>query len=461
MQIEGPYNAAGAQDSPSRRKIFVCQPASKTQEEACAKQIISNLARRAFRRPTRPDDLTRLMEFYQEGRAEGSFDAGIEVALQRILADPEFIYRGEVEPKATAVGRAYRITDIELASRLSFFIWSSIPDEELLTLAEQGKLKDPVTLEKQVQRMLADPKSKSLIENFTGQWLSVRAMAAVEPVVNLFPDFDSNLRTAFRREAELFFESVIREDRSILDLVTADYTFVNERLARHYGIPGVYGSQFRRVQLSTDFDMRRGLLGKGALLTVTSNAARTNPVSRGKWFLQTFLGVSPPDPPPNVPAIKETPPDVAGNAKEPTIRQRMAMHHTNPACATCHDIFEPLGLAMENYDATGQWRTEEESGSPIDPAGKFVDGMVIDGPATLRSVIMRYREPYVRNVTEKLMTYALGRGTESGDMPAIRKISRTASPNNYRFSSIIMGIVTSPAFQMNMKLAETKLATKD
>jgi hypothetical protein len=285
-------------------------------------------------------------------------------------------------------------------------------------------------------------------------------MQAVEPVVNLFPDFDSNLRTAFRREAELFFDSIIREDRSVLDLLTADYTFVNERLARHYGIPGIYGSQFRRVQLGSEFDMRRGLLGKGALLTVTSNAARTNPVSRGKWFLQTFLGVSPPDPPPNVPAIKESASDAAGNSKEPTMRQRMALHHTNPACATCHEIFEPLGLAMENFDATGLWRTED-AGSAIDASGKFVDGTPIDGPATLRALLMRYSEQYVRTVTDKLMTYALGRGTEAGDMPAIRKISRGAASSNYRFSSIVTGIVTSPAFQMNMKVAAPKIAVKN
>jgi hypothetical protein len=391
---------------------------------------------------------------------KAAFDSGIEVALQRILADPEFIYRRETEPAGTAVGQAYHISDIELASRLSFFIWSSIPDEELLAVAEQGKLRDPQVLDHQVKRMITDPKSKSLVENFTGQWLNVRGMQAVEPVVNLFPDFDANLRTAFRRETELFFDSIVREDRSVLDLLTADYTFVNERLAKHYGIPGVYGSQFRRVQLSSDLDVRRGLLGKGALLTVTSYAARTNPVNRGKWFLQTFLGVSPPDPPPNVPVIKETTPDAAGNVKEPSMRQRMAMHHANPACSTCHDIFEPLGLALENFDATGSWRTED-AGNPIDASGKFVDGTPIDGPATLRALLMRYSDQYVRNVSEKMMTYALGRGTEAGDMPAIRKVTRDAAKSNYRFSSIITGIVTESAFQMNMKVAAPKVAAQN
>jgi len=453
VQIEGPYNALGAEDSPSRRKIFVCQPAGASDEEKCARQIVSTLARRAYRRPVKSEDMTTLMEFYKVGKAEGNFDSGIEGALQRMLADPSFIYRGEAEAPALANGKTYSLTDVELASRLSFFIWSSMPDDELLTLAEQGKLKTPAVLEQQVKRMVADRRSQALVSNFTGQWLSVRAMAAVEPVVNLFPDFDNNLRDAFRKEAELFFDSIIREDRSVLDLLTADYTFVNERLAKHYGIPNVYGSNFRRVALGPDLDMRRGLLGKGALLTVTSQAARTSPVARGKWFLQTFLGVSPPDPPPNVPIIKEPTPDTAGNTKEPTMRERMKMHTSNPTCATCHMIFEPLGLALENYDATGMWRTED-SGSPIDTAGKFVDGTKIDGPASLRALLMNYSDAYVRSVTEKLMTYGLGRGVESHDMPLVRKVVKDSARSNYRFSSIVAGIVTSPSFQKNMKIAD-------
>ena len=452
IQVEGPYNSVGARDSASRRKVFTCYPGSAREEEPCAQRIINNLTRRAFRRPAKSEDVQWLMEFYQEGRSQGSFDLGIEAALQRILADPEFIYRSEVESATVAPGSTYSISDFALASRLSFFLWSSIPDDELLTLAEQGRLKNPAVLEAQVRRMTADPRSQSLIKNFTGQWLNVRGMQAVEPVVNLFPDFDSNLRDAFRREVEMFFESIVREDRSILDLLTADYTFVNERLAKHYGIPNVYGSQFRRVALGPEMDMRRGLLGKGALLTVTSQAARTSPVNRGKWFLQTFLGVSPPDPPPNVPAIKEPEHDAAGNAKEPTMRQRMALHSSNPACASCHNIFEPLGLAMENYDATGMWRIEE-AGQRIDPSGKFVDGTPIDGPASLRSLVMRHSDQYARNITEKLLTYAIGRGVEYQDMPLVRKIVRDSVRSDYKFSSLVAGIVTSAPFQRNMKIA--------
>jgi hypothetical protein len=451
VHVEGPYDSQGAVDSPSREKIFVCTPTSVRDEEVCARQIVTTLARRAFRRPARAEDLGTLMSFYQAGRSEGTFDAGIEAALQRILADPEFIYRGEPESPALASGRTYRIGDVELASRLSFFLWSSIPDEELLTVATQGRLRNPGVLEQQVRRMIADPRSASLVKNFTGQWLNVRGMQAKEPVVTMFPDFDSTLREAFRREIELFFDSIIHEDRSILDLLTADYTFVNERLAKHYNIPNVSGSQFRRVSLGPDLDMRRGLLGKGALLTVTSEAARTSPVTRGKWFLQTFLGISPPDPPPNVPAITEAAQSAAGNAKEPTMRQRMEQHRRNPVCASCHNIFEPLGLALENYDAVGMWRTEEH-GTPIDPSGKFVDGTTVGGPESLRALLMKYSDQYVRNVTEKLLTYALGRGVEYQDMPLVRKIVRDSAPSNYRFSSLVMSIVTSEPFQMNMKI---------
>jgi len=459
VQIDGPYDAKGAKDSPSRRKIFVCTPTSARDEEVCARQIVTTLARRAFRRPVQPQDLGTLMQFYQAGRNEGTFDAGIEAALQRILADPEFVYRGEAEAGTLVAGRTYNVGDLALASRLSFFLWSSIPDDELTTLAVQGRLKTPAVLEQQVRRMLADPKSEALVENFTGQWLNVRGMAAMEPVASLFPDFDSTLREAFRREAELFFDSIVHEDRSILDLLTADYTFVNERLAKHYGIPNVTGSQFRRVTLPPALDMRRGLLGKGALLTVTSQAARTSPVTRGKWFLQTFLGISPPDPPPNVPAIKPAAQDAAGNAKEPTMRERMAAHHANPVCATCHNIFEPLGLALENFDAVGAWRLED-GGTPIDPSGKFVDGSELGGPATLRALLLKYQDQYVRNVTEKLLTYALGRGVEYQDMPLVRKIVHDSAPDNYRFSSLVMSIVTSPSFQMNMKEAGTERAAR-
>jgi hypothetical protein len=307
--------------------------------------------------------------------------------------------------------------------------------------------------------MLADPKADALIQNFTGQWLSVRSLKTSEPVVNLFPDFDDNLRNAFQRETELFFASIVREDRSVLDLLTADYTFVNERLAKHYGIPNTYGPQFRRVTLTPDLDMRRGLLGKGALLTVTSNAARTSPVTRGKWFLQTFLGVSPPDPPPNVPAIQERPPDTTGNTKPPTMRQIMEAHHTNPACNTCHQIFEPIGLALENFDAVAMWRTQDE-GQPIDAAGVLVDGTKVDGVASLREALLRRSDQFVRVVAERLLTYALGRGVEYGDMPLVRSIVRDSAASKYKFSSLVLGIVKSPAFQMNAKLDNTVSLTR-
>jgi hypothetical protein len=394
------------------------------------------------------------MEFYAAGRKEGgNFEEGIEAALQRILADPEFIYRGEREPARLAAGARYRISDLELASRLSFFLWSSIPDEPLIDLAAQGKLKDPAVLEQQVKRMLVDPKSQALIANFTGQWLSVRSLKTSEPVVNLFPDFDDNLRNAFQREAELFFDSIVHEDRSILDLLTADYTFVNERLAKHYGIPNIYGPQFRRITLGPQFDVRRGLLGKGALLTVTSNPARTSPVTRGKWFQQTFLGVAPPDPPPGVEGIQEKPPDNAGNLKVLSMRQTLDAHRASPSCASCHKIFEPVGIALENFDAVGAWRTHDE-GVPIDASGVLPDGTKLDGPVTLRNAMVRYSDQFVRVVAEKLLTYALGRGVEYDDMPTVRGIVRTAAPTKYRFSSLVFGIVKSDAFQMNQKTAE-------
>jgi len=457
VTIEGPYGAAGSTDTPSRRKIFVCRPATDREEGTCARTIISTLVKHAFRRPATPADLEVLMEFYLTGRNDGgNFDQGIQAALQRILADPEFVYRGEAEPAAIAAGKAYRVNDLALASRLSFFLWSSVPDDELVDVAAQGKLKDPVVLEQQVRRMLKDPKSKALINNFTGQWLSVRSLKASEPVVNLFPDFDDNLREAFERETELFFGSIVREDRSILDLLNADYTFVNERLAKHYGIQNVYGPQFRRVTLPAELDVRKGLLGKGALLTVTSNAARTSPVARGKWFLQTFLGVSPPDPPPNVnTTLAERPADAAGNTKAPTMRQIMEAHHTNPACNTCHQIFEPIGLAMENFDAVGAWRTQDQ-GVPIDANGVLVDGTKVDGVASLREVLMRRSDTFARVVAEKLLTYALGRGVEFEDMPLVRSIVRDSAANKYRFSSLVVNIVKSPAFQMNMKMTDAR-----
>jgi len=459
--IEGPYEAKGASDTATRRKIFVCHPStelkagpSKTlNEDGCARRILTTLARHAYRRPATAADVKTLMDFYQEGRIEdGSFDAGIEAALQRVLTDPEFIYRGEREPAGLAAGKSYRVSDLALASRLSFFLWSSIPDDELIDVAARGQLRNPAVLEKQVRRMLADPKSAALIGNFTGQWLNVRGLKTVEPVVNIFPDFDDNLRNAFQQEAELFFDAIVHDDHSALDLLRADFTFVNERLAKHYGIANVYGSQFRRVTLPADLDVRRGLLGKGALLTVTSNAAHTSPVARGKWFQTTFLGVEPPGPPPGVDtSLKEkVTGDTTGNVKVPTMRDIMERHHTNPTCASCHKIFEPIGLAFENYDATGAWRTSDE-GNPIDATAVMIDGTKVDGVVGLRGMLVKYSDQFLRVVTEKLLTYAIGRGVEDGDMPAVRAIVRNAAPNDYKMSSLILGIVKSDQFQMNQK----------
>ena len=452
--IEGPFDAKGAADTASRRKIFLCTPKTPREETSCARTIVSSLAKHAFRRPVNATDVNGLLEFYRAGREEGGgFDNGIESALQRILADPEFIYRGEAEPANLAAGKAYRISDLALASRLSFFLWSSIPDDELIDIAAKGQLKDPAVLEQQVKRMLRDPRSQALVTNFTGQWLGVRALKTAEPVVNLFPDFDDNLRSAFQKEIELFFASIVQEDRAVVDLLTANDTFVNERLAKHYGIPNIYGPQFRRVTLPAELDMRRGLLGKGALMTVTSAAARTSPVTRGKWFLATFLGVEPPQPPPDVPAFKERVVDSTGNTKPPTMKQSLEMHRISPTCASCHQIFEPMGIALENFDAVGAWRTLDE-GVPIDATGVLPDGTKVDGVVTLRTALLKYSEQFVHVVSEKLMTYALGRGIEYQDMPMVRSISRDAAANKYRFSSLVMGIVKSDLFQMNQKAAD-------
>ena len=366
--------------------------------------------------------------------------------MQRLLADPEFVYRSEIEPADVAPGAPYRISDLALASRLSFFLWSSIPDEELIKLGAASKLHEPKVLRQQVERMIADPRSEAFVENFTGQWLNVRGLAASEPAVDLFPNFDSTLRDAYRREIDLFFGSVIHEDRSVFDLLTADYTFVNERLARQYGIPDVYGSRFRRVTLGPELDMRRGLLGKGAMLTVTSEAARTSPVKRGKWFLETFLGVSPPSPPPGVDTSL---PVVKGEAPK-TLRARMEAHHTNPTCASCHKVFEPLGFAMENFDAVGKWRTLD-AGSPIDATGVTNDGTQLDGVRSLRELALQNHDLFARVVAEKLLTYALGRGLDYEDMPLVRSITRSAAENDYRFSSLLMAVVQSQAFTMNTK----------
>ena len=460
IRIDGPYNATAAKDTPSRQKIFACRPAAPSAEQPCARTIVGTLARRALRRPVTQSDVATLMTFYEMGRKNGSFDQGIEMALRRLLADPEFLYRREVEPPAIAKGAPYRISDLELASRLSFFLWSSIPDDQLLTLAERGRLREPATLERQVRRMLADPRSESLIVNVAGQWLNLRGLQTQAPVVGAFPDFDDNLRQAFRRETELFFGSIVHEDRSVLDLLTADYTFVNERLARHYGIPDIYGTQFRRVTLGKELEMRRGLLGQGSQLTVSSQPGRTSPVQRGKWFMQTFLGVSPPSPPPGVVIrIATTEKDAHGGSKQ-SMRQQMELHRTTEPCKSCHKIMDPIGFTLENFDAIGQWRTED-GGVPVDARGEIVDGTMMNGVPGLRDVLLRYSPQFVRVATEKLLIYALGRGAEHYDMPLVRSIVRESAPGNYRFSSLVLGIVKSQQFQMNTKTsgdANTRVA---
>ena len=441
VTVSGPFDAQGPGESPSRVKLFVCRPTSSQDEELCAGKIVRTLARQAYRRPIAAEELPHLLAPYRTGRSEGGFEEGIEWALQRILVSPEFLFRIEQDPESIEPGTAYPISDLELASRLSFFLWSSIPDEPLLELAAEGRLKDPAVLEEQVGRMLADPRSKALVTNFAGQWLYLRNMAMVAPDLGEFPEFDENLREALQRETQLFFESMLREDHSVADLLDADYTFLNERLARHYGIENVYGNHFRRVVLS--HEERRGLLGKGSILTTTSYANRTSPVLRGKWVLENILGTPPPPPPPDVPDLEEA----SGDGKPLTMRERMEKHRANPACAACHAQMDPLGFALENFDAIGGWRTTE-AGSPIDSSGALPDGTRFEGAPGLRRVLLSRREEFVMNVTDKLLTYALGRGVEYYDAPAVRSIMRGAAPNDYRWSSLITGIVKSTPFQM-------------
>jgi hypothetical protein len=447
VDITGPYNATGSGDTPSRRKIFVCHPANSADELPCARRVVSNLVRRAFRRAPGDSDLESLLSFYQQERNRtGRFEAGIEMALRRVLADPEFIFRFEPPPASVAPGQPYRISDTELASRLSFFLWSSIPDDELLNLAIQNKLHEPSVLERQTRRMLADPRARALVNNFAEQWLYLRDLKNSNPDSREFPDFDDNLRQAFQRETEMLFDSVVHEDRSALDLLTADYTFVNERLAKHYGIPGVYGPDFRRVPVSRD--ARRGLLGQGSFLLVTSNANRTSPVQRGKWVLENLLGSPPPLPPPNVPPLKEN----SGGAVATSVRDRMQEHRANPVCAGCHKIMDPIGLALENFDGVGRWR-DADSGVKIDASGQLVDGTPIDGPSSLRQALLNRPEAFVGTMTEKLLMYGIGRETKPSDMPVVRSVMREAAPDRYRFSELVLGIVKSAPFQMRVKEA--------
>jgi hypothetical protein len=440
ISVAGPYDVQGPGDTASRDRIFICHPTARAEEEACAERIISGLARRAYRRPITADDLPPLLALFRQGAAEDGFEAGVRLALLKILVSPEFIFRMEFDPPDVTAGRAHRVSDVELASRLSFFLWSSIPDDELLAVAERGELGEASVLERQVRRMLADPRSGALVKNFAGQWLFLRNIARIQPDPAAFPNFDENLRQALERETELLVDSTLREDRSIVDLLTADYTFVNQRLAEHYGIKGIYGSEFRRV--AVDDPNRQGLLGQASILTVTSYPNRTAPTIRGKWVLEQLLGTPPPPPPPNVPSLKED-----ASVQPVTMRQRMEQHRANPACAVCHRIMDPLGFALENFDGLGRWRDSAGPGTgPIDSSGVLPDGTRFDGPVGLREVLLSRRELFVETFTERLLTYALGRGVEEYDRPVIRKIVRDA--REPRWSSIILGIVNSTPFQM-------------
>jgi hypothetical protein len=442
VTISGPFNPGGADATPSRDRIFSCRPGGRLDESRCASQILAALARRAYRRPITAADTDDLLAFFREGQSHGGFEAGIELALVRLLVGPSFLFRTEVEPANVTPGSAYRISDLELASRLSFFLWSSIPDEELLTLASGGTLRQPAVLEAQVRRMLGDLRAEALVQNFAGQWLYLRNVPTVLPDRRLFPDFDENLRQAFRRETELFFASVLREDRGALELLTANYTFVNERLARHYGIPDVYGERFRRVTFADG--TRGGLLGQGSILTVRSYANRTSPVLRGVWILENILGSPPPPPPPDVPALKDT----SADGKVLSMRERMVQHRRNPACASCHSRMDPLGLPMESFDAVGRLRQQGESNEPLDVSGALPDGTRFEGVAGLRQALLSHSGEFVTTLTEKLLTYALGRGVEYYDAPAIRRITHDAERDGYRLSALILGIVRSAPFQM-------------
>ena len=445
LTIEGPRAATGPGNAASRKKIFLCTPAKPADEEACATKIVSSLARVAYRRPVDKQTVDTLMDFYRKGRSgvtgSSAFERGIESSLQFILASPEFLIRFESDPPNIASKKPYRLDDIALASRLSFFLWSTVPDDQLLTLASQGKLKEPAVLEQQVKRMLADPRSEALVANFAEQWLHLRNLKSSSPDLEAFPDFDDNLRQAMKEETSLFFDSIVREDRSVVDLLNADYTFVNERLARHYGIPNVYGSQFRRVKVTDE--TRRGLLGQAAVLTVTSYPNRTSPVERGKWILTNLLGVPPQPPPPNVPPLA----DASADGKVLSLRQRMERHRADPTCAGCHKAMDPIGFALESFDGIGRVRKTED-GAPIDTSGTLFNGANVDGVVGLRRNLISQPEIFVGVMTEKMLTYALGRGLEYYDMPAVRKILRDGKSSDYRFSSIVLGIARSTPFQM-------------
>jgi hypothetical protein len=455
VRIEGPFNAVKATDSASRRKIFVCRPTVASDESACADKILRTLASQAYRRPSTDADLRELKPFYEEGRREGDFDHGIETALARLLAGFKFIYRAEAQPATAKPGVPYAISDLELASRLSFFLWSSGPDSELLALAGQGRLRQPGVLAAQVRRMLKDPRSEALSVNFAGQWLNLRGLQVTSPLPLIYPDFDDPLRQAMRREVELLFDSIVREDRSVVSLLDADYTFVNERLAKHYGIRNVYGSQFRRVTLGPDLDARKGLLGKGAILATTAKPDRNSPVTRGKWVMTNILGVPPPDPPQDVPPLPARANDARGNAVDPSMRTKMLDHRkAGPACVNCHRLMDPIGFTLENFDAIALWRTTD-AGDPILGKEVVYDGSTVDGPSGLRKWLLGYSDQFMRVTSERLLTYALGRRLDPEDMPAVRRIARGAAQGNNRFSALVLGIVESDVFQKNMLPRQT------
>ncbi len=441
LRIIGPSRVTGVSDTPSRRRIFTCRPTSAAEESACAREIIGRLATQAFRGPVSGDDLQGLVAFYTDGRSRSDFETGVRLALQAILASPRFVFRFEEAPATIRAGQTYRISDADLASRLSFFLWGTVPDAELLKVVSDRTLRTPGVLDAQVRRMLADPRGDALSTRFATQWLRLQDLDKVSPDYLQYPQYDQRLADAFRRETELLFDSLVREDRSLLDLITADYSFVNERIALHYGIPNITGPEFRRVALP---DNRRGILGHGSVLVLTSNADRTSPVYRGKWVMEVLLGSPPPPPPPNVPELDEV--KSTGGGRTLSVRERMEEHRKNPTCNACHRVIDPLGLALENYDPTGAWRIKDNDVA-VDPVGVLYDGSTIDGPASLRAALLKYTTVVVTTFTESLMTYALGRRIEPFDMPAIRAIARDAATSDYRMSSFITGIVKSPAFQ--------------
>jgi hypothetical protein len=442
LTILGPFEASGISETPSRKKIFVCRPATPAEEPACARRILSGLARRAYRRPATPAEIETLLTFYRQGRQEGDFEVGLQHGLSRILVAPSFLFRTEDAPAGTAAGAVYPISDLALASRLSFFLWSSIPDDELLDLAIAGRLKNPAVLEKQIRRMIADPKADGLIENFAGQWLFLRDLDTLQTEDK---HFDDNLRASFKRETEMLFSSIVRDDRSLLELLDADYTFLDERLARHYGIPNVYGSHFRRVTLPPD-SPRRGVLGQGSMQTVTSVATRTSPVMRGKWVLENLLGAPPPEPPPGVEVNLEEKPGAAPT----TLRQRLELHRANPVCASCHKVMDPIGFAMENFDLVGTWR-ETDGPSRIDASGQLADGTPLNGPADLRKALLSRSDAFLTLATEKLLTYAIGRPIVDTDMSAVRAIVRRLNQDGNRFSALVMAVTQSAPFRMRVK----------